>query len=662
MGVVGATVVATAMVTAVPAQADEVYPRPWDNTVILSGHGYGHGHGMSQWGAYGAAKVGNLAWPKILAFYYPGTTLTKFANTNIRVRLDAVGNAPLQLPNAAGLQLTTPGGTATPLPQVTTAGTPITRYRVVPRADGRLQVDQYSAAILGAPAAWTLYAYSASPAVFSNPSRGALVDVRLKNGSSQRTYRGAMFAHWRTATTLTAVSVLPIESYLRAVVPAEMPSSWHPNALAAQAVAARSYASRNRADAPSGRVHDTCDTTWCQMYSGLPAEAATTDAAIAATSGQTLTYQGVPAFTQFAASNGGWSSSGGKPYLVARADPYDGAIPNGSNSWTKAITAVTIEAKWPSIGSYRRLRISSRDGNGQWGGRVLQVAVEGSTGTISVAGTAFRTAFGLKSEWFVPTNLRSAPSYPRDFTRDKKADVLAVVDRTGYLRMYPGNGASGWGTMKVVGTGFRGYAKVFTAGTWDIDGISDVLAQKADGTLWLHPGTAAGPLGAPRKVGSGWGSYNLVIPVGDFSGDGLTDLLARRSDGRLMLFSGNGSGGFRGARLLGPGWGVFTALFSPGDLDGDAKSDVIVRASDGSAYLYPGNGSGGFLPRRAIGTGWNTYSALLSPGDLSGNGRSDVLARGFDGRLWLHPGDGVGGLLPRQLVGSGWNIFSTVLP
>jgi len=664
MGVAGAVVAATALVASVPAQASEVYPRPWDNVVTLSGHGFGHGHGMSQWGAYGAAQVGKLSWQRILAFYYPGTALSNIGNTNIRVRLDAVGSGILYVPNAAGLRLASSGRAPVALKQVNAAGQPVTRYLVRPLSTtGKLRVEALSSPKAGLPATWVLYQDVTSPAIFSNPTRGNLVDVLLKSGT-RRTYRGSLFANWLTASTIRPVNALPMESYLRAVVPAEMPSSWHPNALAAQAVAARSYANQNRSSAPTGRTYDTCDTTSCQMYSGVPAEAASSDAAIAATAGQALTYLGKPAFTQFGAANGGWTAAGSQPYLVAKADPYDGAIPNSANSWTNSISVASIQARWGStIGTYRELRIISRDGHGQWGGRVLQAQVVGSLGSVSITGAEFRTAFQLRSEWFIPTNLRSAPSYPRDLSGDRLADVLAVMASNGDLRMYAGNGASGWKSMTVMGTGFAGLPKVFTAGTWDGDALSDVMTQTYDGSLWLYPGVAAGPLAAPRQVGSGWGIYNLVVPVGDFGGDGLSDLLARQPDGTFMLYSGNGVGGFLpGHRQIGTGWGSFTSVFSPGDFTGDGKADVIVRTSRGLLYLYPGNGSGGWLSRRLIGSGWNIFTAIMSSGDFNGDRRSDLLGRGRDGILWMYPGNGTGGFLPRKLVGTGWNMFSIVLP
>ena len=643
LGLAG-SLVASITLAAAPARAVETYLRT-GTTVTLSGHGYGHGHGMSQWGAYGAASVRGLSWRSILAFYYPGTSLVNRRNPTIRVRLDAVGSGILTVFSGSGLRL---AGKTLP-----TAG--ITQYRARSlAAGGRMQVEALSST------GWKPYLSVASPAVFSSST--GLVSVKLASGS-RRAYRGSIVANRTSSTTVQTVSVLPMESYLRAVVPAEMPASWHPNALRAQAVAARSYAAFDLARTPAGRTWDTCDTTSCQMYSGVPAEYATATDAVVATAGQTLTSGGAPAFTQFSSANGGWTASGSRSYLVATADPYDGAIANGANTWATSITVAAIQARWPSIGSYRQLRILSRDGHGQWGGRVLTAAIDGSAGSVTVTGATIRSAFGLRSEWFIPTNGAVTASSLRDFNGDRKPDVLAVVASSRALRMYTGNGASGWGPMKVIGTGFGGLPKVFTAGTWNADRIADVMAQKPDGTLWLYRGSTAGVLGTGVQVGSHWDIYNQVFPVGDFTGDGHPDLMARRPDGRLTLYPGNGSGGFLGAaRQIGNGWQGFTSVFGSGDFDGDRKADVIARTAGGLLYLYPGNGSGGWLPPRLIGQGWNMFSTITSSGDFNGDGKSDLLGRGRDGTLWMYAGNGSGGFLQHTAVGSGWNMFSTILP
>src|SRR5690606_14544129 len=163
-------------------------------------------------------------------------------------------------------------------------------------------------------------------------------------------------------------------------VRAEMPPSWHPEALKAQAVAARTYASWE-ASTPTA-WYDTCDTTQCQVFNGVADDSATgtlltshedarTTTAVDATAGQILSYGGAPAFTQFSASNGGHSAAGSRPYLRAAADPFDGYAP-----WTVKIDARTIESKYPAIGGFVDLAVK-RDGQGAFGGRTTEVVIRG---------------------------------------------------------------------------------------------------------------------------------------------------------------------------------------------------------------------------------------------------------------------------------------------
>jgi stage II sporulation protein D len=43
--------------------------------------------------------------------------------------------------------------------------------------------------------------------------------------------------------------------------------------------------------------------------------------------------------------------------------------------------------------------VLARDGNGQWGGRVVQLRLVGSNGRVTVSGDTMRSALGLKSTW-----------------------------------------------------------------------------------------------------------------------------------------------------------------------------------------------------------------------------------------------------------------------
>ena len=84
-------------------------------------------------------------------------------------------------------------------------------------------------------------------------------------------YRGSIHAANGTAGENRTVNSVPIESYLRGVVPRESPASWGlagggagANALRAQSVAARSYAlTQNRYS-----YAQTCDSSACQVYGG----------------------------------------------------------------------------------------------------------------------------------------------------------------------------------------------------------------------------------------------------------------------------------------------------------------------------------------------------------------------------------------------------------
>src|SRR5699024_4609139 len=174
------------------------------------------------------------------------------------------------------------------------------------------------------------------------------------------------------STRRDTVNRLKLESYLRGVVPAEMPASWHQPALRSQAIAARTYAVRERRSHPS-RHYDLCETTACQVYRGVGAEQSTTNRAIKATEGEVLTYNGSQALTQYSPSAGGWTSSGGKPYLPAQKDPWDNWSGNQVHTWHKSVSIKTVERKYPELGSFSHLQVIERNGNGAWGGRVKRL-------------------------------------------------------------------------------------------------------------------------------------------------------------------------------------------------------------------------------------------------------------------------------------------------
>ena len=236
----------------------------------------------------------------------------------------------------------------------------------------------------------------------------------IRNTGAEVVYRGVLEARRSASkTTLYAVSEVLVDDYVKSVVSAEMPAGWTTAAYQAQAIAARSYGLFKRAAAvTAGNAWHICDSTSCQVYNGYTGETAPESKAATATSLQYLTYGGAPIFAEFSSADGGWTSDGGKPYLVAKADPYDGVVTGTANwghAWTKDVTASAIQAAYPSIGSIERIVVTDRVGSGEWGGRVITARLEGSKADLTVSGTALRSALGLKSEWFRAALVAPAP-------------------------------------------------------------------------------------------------------------------------------------------------------------------------------------------------------------------------------------------------------------
>jgi stage II sporulation protein D len=419
---------------AAPISVHEVYPVPPGGVFTLDGHGYGHGHGMSQFGAYGAALKG-LSYQQIVGFYYPHTTVSQQADHTVRVLLSAAQGAPVTIEPRSGVgtsvSSSVAGVPACTLPTSYDGGkTTVQRWRakVVSTAGGaRLRLQK---TVDGST--WTAGNPPKCDQAWSSTMDGSITFTtggfsRVVVGSGVRRYRGSIRAAF-TGSSAFPVDVVPVESYLRSVVPSEMPSSWSSAALRAQAVAARTYAAfvREHPHPGVGAYFDLYDTTSDQMYTGMSAEVGSTDDAVAATAGYVLKdSHGRAAFAQFSSSSGGWTVSGGQPYLIAQKDPYDG-VPNVSwspHSWRTTVSAASIRSVYTSVGTLRSIVITGRDGNGAWGGRVTSLTVHGSAGSVSVSGTSFRSAFGLRSEWFRIV----LPPNPPTFVRAGRSGSSATV-------------------------------------------------------------------------------------------------------------------------------------------------------------------------------------------------------------------------------------------
>ncbi|HWI42991.1 MAG TPA: SpoIID/LytB domain-containing protein [Nocardioides sp.] len=352
-------------------------------TVTITGSGYGHGKGLSQYGAQGAAKKG-LTSPQVLDFYYPGTA-TGSAGGKIKVLVTADTTSSVVVAHRSGLTVRSLKKHKTW--KLHRSGARRWRLSSVGATKTKLSVRSTGK--------WKMIRVIPGEAEF-RAAGNAPIKLLVPGGSVA--YRGAL----RSAVPTSGhgrdtVNVVSLDSYLRGVVPREMPASWMPAAVQAQAVAARTYAASERMYNASRYFH-VYDTTLSQVYGGQAAEAAGSDAAIRATRGLIRTWKGAPAFTQFSSSNGGYTAPGpaDKPYLVAKKDPYDPASP-----WDPevVVSAAKIEKAWPQIGQLLSISVTDRDVSG----RATKLLLHGSTGDSKPSGDSFRSILGLRSTKFTLT-------------------------------------------------------------------------------------------------------------------------------------------------------------------------------------------------------------------------------------------------------------------
>lgn len=204
---------------------------------------------------------------------------------------------------------------------------------------------------------------------------------------------------------LSVINVIHLEDYLLGVVPKEMPSNFHPEALKAQAVAARSYAIYQiKGGKYRNRGYDLVDGTDSQVYGGVKAEDPRASQAVQATRGQVLTFGGEVINAFFHASSGGhtensenvWSSA--VPYLRGVPD-FDQDSPR--YRWTRTFTGQELASKFGAagypVGTFYRMVPEGLVGvSGRW----TTLAVEGSAGRHVLKGTQIRTILGLNSTRF----------------------------------------------------------------------------------------------------------------------------------------------------------------------------------------------------------------------------------------------------------------------
>ncbi|WP_059171918.1 SpoIID/LytB domain-containing protein [Bacillus sp. FJAT-27445] len=290
------------------------------------------------------------------------------------------------------------------------------------------------------------------------------------------TYRGSFFLK-PNGSKVEVLNTLGMEDYLKGVVPSEMPASWHKEALKAQAIVARTYATRIRA---------LTNTAASQVYRGYTAEDPRSNAAIKETEGLLVKYDGKVAETYFFSTSGGKTANVGDvwrsnqsyyPYLVSVDDPYE---TSKYNSWTETFPASTILKSfgYPITATLYDISLSKTGANGE----VKAVTIETSAGTMTKTGNEqqIRQLFPLNnpgaynilySNWF-------------DITVKRETAAMSVQTSTGTTAIE---------TLK-------GYTVQTPQGTVTLDG-SGVTIQTSGGVV----SSEGSGISEITVTGKGWG-------------------------------------------------------------------------------------------------------------------------------------------------------------
>jgi len=338
---------------------------------VIRTAGFGHGVGLSQYGAHGFARRGR-GYRAILRHYYRGASLERGPRRMARVLV----RSPYSTVRVRGARRIA-GRRARPRVTYTVRAGP----RGVELLRGRRRTATLSAPLRISGRRAVQLLGKADTGVEDGRYRGSLVLEPARGG-------------------LAVVNHLDTEQYLRGVVPAEMPSSWHPEALKAQAVAARSYALASR---PRSVIYDHLPDTRSQVYLGVAGEQPETDRAIRSTAREVLTHRGEIITAFFFSTSGGrtenaensFVESGPRPYLVSVRDPYDRGSPHHRGRLRLSQAEMERRLRGLYRGRFERIEVLRRGVSP----RIVRARVAGSEGSAEVSGGELRTRLGLPDTW-----------------------------------------------------------------------------------------------------------------------------------------------------------------------------------------------------------------------------------------------------------------------
>ncbi|MGH8872166.1 MAG: SpoIID/LytB domain-containing protein, partial [Acidimicrobiia bacterium] len=473
--------------------------------VTIAGGGWGHGIGMSQYGAKALAESGYTA-QQILQHFYAG------------VGFGTVGQGGLT-GHAAPLRIG--------------VGQSLNRFDFT-AVNGPLTLPGGLVAQPGQ--AWSLrvvgnqlcqFYFGDGPQAPPGPCNGEITwanqpDVRVWVPTLNRTYGRGKLVFVQVPDNPGAFHLLveiDLEQYLYGL--GEMPSSWHAEALKAQAIAGRTYAlyrawgfrdlTSNAARMSACACHLYASTQdqsyigWAKEAEGGGSWGVVWRAAVDATKHQAMvhSHSGFRAIEAYYFSSSGGATEnnedqwGGSPYPYLRSmnDP-------GATSWATSIAQSQLNAAL-GFDAIMSATVTERYVSGSPKKIVVQGSKGGSPLTKTYTGSQFKIALGLRSHYVhdITGLVPFVPGADRAVLHDPVTGIWRFYTSAGTIaELYFGNPGD-FGFM----------------GDWDCDGIDTPgLYRRSDGYVYLRNSNTQGV----ADVSFFFGNPGDLPLAGDFDGDG----------------------------------------------------------------------------------------------------------------------------------------------
>src|SRR5438128_1889134 len=234
------------------------------------------------------------------------------------------------------------------------------RNRAAQLREARLAARVDDVAIVTVPFEFSVEDDGSSPLKAALFSAQQITSLHFATTDGLLTYDGKAFRGTFALTRddegdMIVVNEVDTAAYLASVVGSEEPSTWEPEALAAQAIAARTYLATHL------RRHDHYDLegdTRDQEYDGVGNEVRTTLRAVDRTAGIVATYRGAPIEALYSANAGGVTEdsenifANALPYLRSVTSPGDELAKD--SSWGHTSWEWSREFTAPQLGDYMR--------------------------------------------------------------------------------------------------------------------------------------------------------------------------------------------------------------------------------------------------------------------------------------------------------------------